>query len=202
MFRSFAALLFLAGLVALAGCTDDAPPSDVATAEADAFAAPAAGSDDRAAFFRVTIDGVGVPIASDDVLVTSQPDGSLRIFAGPDGGTSVILTIPAIASCPCNVPAGSTSPGDVLDQGAVSLQNHPERGNGLNSWYVGQPGTPPADAIAITDIGVLRDGARFISGTIDATVLRTDSNGDSPGNRDTRITGEFRVRHEPRGGEF
>lgn len=183
----------------LAGCGQD--PAAAASTASTPAAAPASATPDDARFL-LAVDGQNLPIDNADVLVTSQPDGSLRIFAGPDGAASVILTIPDIAACPCTVPAGSTTPGTALDQGAVSLQNHPERGNALNSWYVGQPGTPPAAAITITDTGRLQDGARYISGAYRTTVLRTESNGDGPGNRDMAVEGAFRVRHEPRGGEF
>lgn len=190
--RILATLLLVAPL-ALAAC-GQAPAGDTATASP---ASAATGT-----HFRYSIDDETFDVADDDVMTSAYASGELKIFAGGDSGPSLVLTIPDIAACPCAVPAGSTTAGNVLDQGAVSLQNHPERGNGLNSWYVGQPGTPPADAITVTDIGTLHDGERIVRGRFRATVLRTESNGDGPGNRDYVVVGDFAVRHTPRGGEF
>lgn len=146
--------------------------------------------------FSFSIDGQRYEIAADDVSTSIQIDGALRIMAGPWDGRGVVLTIPDIANCPCTVPAGSTQAGDVLGQGAVSLQNHPDRGITLNSWYLGQTGTPAPAAITVTSIGTPANGERIIEGTFAVPVLATESNGDVPGNRDLEIVdGHFRVVH-------
>ena len=153
------------------------------------------------AFFAITIDGAPVAIAPEDISTSYYPDGTLKIFAGSYRQTSLVLTLPDVARCPCQIPAGSTDPGSELGQGSVSLQHHPHAGNGLNSWYTGQPGTPDPDAIEITGIGTPRDGIRMIAGRIHAAVLGTESNGDGPENRDYRIEGRFRVAHDIKGAE-
>jgi hypothetical protein len=100
------------------------------------------------------------------------------------------------------VPAGSTQAGDILGQGSVSLQNHPDKGITLNSWYLGQEGTPAPGAIVVTSIGTPAKGERSIEGTFAVRVLATESNGDVPGNRDLEIAdGRFRVVHSFVGSE-
>ena len=140
-------------------------------------------------------------IPLDEVFTSYRPDGTLMVFSGAYRKTSLTLTIPNIAQCPCQVPAGATEPGSDLSQGSVSLQHHPNPGNGLNSWYTGQPGTPDASAIQITDIGTPQGRMRMIAGRIHATVLKTESNGTGPENRDYRIEGSFLLPHEIKGSE-
>lgn len=183
-------LCFYSALLAGCGSTDNAPASDAPTASSDA------------AFFDITIDGAPSGIVLDEVLTSYRPDdGTLKIFAGEYRKTSLTLTVPNIANCPCQVPAGAVDPASELGQGSVSLQHHPNPGNGLNSWYIGQPGIPAANAIEITDIGTPDGRVRMISGRIHATVLKTESNGDGPENRDYRIEGSFRLAHEIKGTE-
>lgn len=191
------AFFLSAGLALLAGCGDTSGPG-TANTSSGAAAVPMPASHEADVHFLLAVDGRNIPISNDDVLVTSQPDGSLRIFAGPDDGTGVVLTIPDIAACPCSVPAGSSDAGHLLNQGSVSLQNHPEPGVTLNSWYLGRSGTPASDAITVTDIGTLRAGVRFIAGKVHATALANAGDGQ----RDTVVDADFRVRHEPRGGAF
>lgn len=181
-------------LALLAGCGDAANTS---TNQAQAAASPAPSD---TAFFDISIDGIPAGIALDEVLTSYRPDdGTLKIFAGEYRKTSLALTVPHIADCPCQVPAGALDPASELGQGSVSLQHHPHPGNGLNSWYIGQPGTPAVNAIEITDIGPPKGRVRMISGRIRATVLKTESNGDGPENRDYRIEGSFRLAHEIKG---
>ncbi len=180
-------------LPALAGCDS----AGTATAAKAGDAPPSS----DAPFFALSIDGAQVPIALDDIFTSYYPDGTLKIFAGSYRQTSLVLTVPDVANCPCQVPAGATDPGSELSQGAVSLQHYPHPGNGLNSWYTGQPGTPDANAIEITGIGTPQGRMRMISGRIHATVLKTESNGAGPENRDYRIEGSFRLPHEIKGAE-
>lgn len=177
----------------LAGCdsTGTASPANVSATSAST----------DAPFFRLTIDGTPITIPLEDIFSSYYPDGTLKIFAGSYRQTSLVLTVPDISHCPCQVSAGSVEPGTELSQGAVSLQHYPNPGNGLNSWYIGQPGTPEANAIEITDIGTPKDRVRMISGRIHVTVLKTESNGAGPENRDYRIEGSFRLPHEIKGSE-
>lgn len=164
-------------------------------------AASSAPTSSDAPFFHLTIDGTPVSIPLEDISSSYYPDGTLKFFAGSYRQTSLTLIVPNIANCPCQVPAGSVEPGSELSQGAVSLQHYPNPGNGLNSWYTGQPGTPEANAIEITDIGAPQGRMRMITGRIHATVLKTESNGAGPENRDYRIEGSFRLPHEIKGTE-
>ena len=107
---------------------------------------------------------------------------------------SVILTVPNVAACPCVVPAGSSDTSSPISQGSVSLQHFPNPGNGLNNWYSGLEGTPPARAVEITKIEKLTDGSHWVTGLFSTTVLKTQSNGDGPENRDYVISdGQFRL---------
>jgi hypothetical protein len=145
-------------------------------------------------YFKFTIDGKPQQIAADDVSTTFNPSSEeFKVYAGKDGGLSLTLTIPKMPSCPCSVPAGA-APGNVLSQGSVSLQNFPSKPLVFNNWYNGLAGTPAPDAIKISDLGTLANGSRYISGTVSTTVLKTESNGDSPDNVDHVVVGSFRVK--------
>jgi hypothetical protein len=145
-------------------------------------------------YFKFTIDGKPQQISPDDVSTSyNSTDEEFKVFAGKDGGLSVVLTVPKLPSCPCNVPAGAP-PGNSLAQGSVSLQNYPSKPSGFNNWYLGTAGTPAPDAIKISDLGTLANGSRFIAGTISTKVLKTETNGDGPDNVDHVIVGSFRVK--------
>lgn len=174
-------------LALLAGCDGAGTASAARAAEAP--------------FLELTIDGIPVSIPLEDVSSSYYPDGTLRFFAGAYRQTSVMLIVPDIANCPCQVPAGSVEPGATLSQGAVSLQHYPNPANGLSSWYSTQSGTPDDNAIEITDIGTPKDRVRMIAGRIHATVLKTETNGTGPENHDYRIEGSFRLPHRITGTE-
>ena len=196
-------LILLPALVlALCAC-GAAPPEGAAAPDGNARAVAAATPDTSAdTYFSYVIDGERYDVAEDDVLTSVWPDGTFKVYAGADRARSIALTIPDIANCPCSVPAGSIVPSDMLAQGSVSLQNHPAPGHGLNNWYMGQSGTPPSAAITVTDIGAVQQRTRYVTGTFSTTVLKTESNGDGPENRDYVITdGRFRVRHTVSGGD-
>ena len=148
-------------------------------------------------FFTFEIDGKAMAILVADISSKAYDSGELKIFAGAYQALSINLTIPEIDKCPCVVPAGSVEPASPIGQGSVSLQGFPNPNNGLNSWYVGQAGLPAANAIEITDVGSLENGARMISGTFNVRVLKTESNGDGPENKDYEISnGRFRIPHD------
>lgn len=186
--------LFTLCVLLMAGCSKTADDDTAATVSA--IEAPA-GADDQ--HFSFTIDGEPMHIAVADIYVSLGYGDTLKVFAGAERKLSVTLTVPNVTNCPCVVPAGATAAGDELTQGSVSLQHYPNPGNGLNNWYLGLDGTPPDHAIEITDIGTIVDGARYISGTFDTTVLKTQSNGDGPENRDYVVAGTFRLRFETTG---
>jgi hypothetical protein len=161
----------------------------------------AAADDATPEVLSFSVDGKTLGIPAEDVSTRVQDDGTFKIFAGEYGELGLVLTVPNIAACPCTVPAGSPDADSPINQGSISLQNYPNAGNGLNNWYVGEPGVPAPDAIRVTDVGSVRDGVRIISGTFATRLLRTESNGDGPENRDTDIVdGRFRVAHEVHGG--
>jgi hypothetical protein len=163
--------------------------------------APAATSDAGAPFLSFRIDGEAFSIPAEQISTSYQVDGTLKIFAGDYRALGLVITVPDLAACPCRVPAGAVDADSPINQGSVSLQNHPDPGNTLNSWYVGQPGVPNADAVVVTDLGQVHDGQRLISGEFRTRVLRTESNGDGAGNRDYELTdGRFRVAHAVHGG--
>jgi len=91
----------------------------------------------------------------------------------------------------------------VINQGSLSLQHYPNPGNGLNNWYLGRAGTPTASAIEITDVGTVdKDRYRYVTGKFATTVLKTESNGAGPENRDYEITeGRFRLKHQSSGAD-
>lgn len=152
-------------------------------------------------YFTFAIDGKEMSIAAADISTSfSSFDSTFKVFAGADKKLSIVLTIPALTNCPCSVPAGSAEAGNQLDQGSVALQNYPQTGYGFNSWSNSMHDAPPAEAIKITDLGTVKDGYRFITGEFHAKVLKTESNGDKPDNKDYEITnGKFRVKHDTHG---
>lgn len=185
-------MLALGCCFTLVACGGEAP-ADTRADNAAVAPAPAAADE----YFSFVIDGRRIEIDRDDVLTSFWPDGTFKVYAGADGSVSLALTVPNAAACPCTVAAGSIEPGDPISQGSVSLQNFPEPGNTLNNWYLGLDGTPPSAAVSIVDIGHVEAGIRYITGTFNTTVLKTESNGDGPGNRDYAISeGRFRVRHQ------
>lgn len=199
-------LIATACVLALSACgkKDEATPPAPTTASTTpppAATPLAAASTDT--YFSFVVDGRKIEIAADDVTTSYQDaDGSFKVFAGPDRKTSITLTVPNAKQCPCVVPAGSTEPASVINQGSVSLQHYPNPGNGLNNWYLGRAGTPPASAISITDVGTVDKGYRYVTGAFATTVLKTESNGAGPENRDYAITeGRFRLKHKSGGAD-
>jgi len=169
----------------------------------DSTTSPVSGKSETStgdAYFTFTVDGKNLSIPAADVSSSFNPyDSSFKINAGQYQELGVVLTIPNFPACPCSVAAGGPV-GTSLDQGSVSLQNYPEKKLTFNSWYNGLKGTPPADAIKITDLGTLKDGYRYITGEFHVKVLKTESNGTSAANKDYEITnGKFRVKHDTHG---
>lgn len=188
------ALKCMLTVVLLTGCLDATPGETGTSSKANSAASSA---DKSEAYFRFAIDGKAMQIAIDDISTPLRYDGSFQVFAGADRQMSVILTVPNVAGCPCVVPAGSIDPSSVISQGSVSLQHFPNPGNGLNNWYSGMDGVVPARAIEITKIEKQADGSRWVAGLFSTTVLKTQSNGDGPENRDYEIRdGQFRL-HVP-----
>ena len=183
--------VFAITIILLAACNDSSPPAAAGQTDAAAIT-PSDGE-----FFTFELDGKPMEINPEDISTSYYPSGELKIFAGAYQALSIGLTIPEIEKCPCVVPAGATDPASQIGQGSVSLQGYPNPNNGLNSWYVGQTGVPAAQAIEITEIGPVQNGGRMISGRFQVRILKTESNGDGPENKDYEIsTGRFRVLHE------
>lgn len=193
------AILITLFAMSLASCSGNAASGegkpDAGTTEA------AGGSSSDEEYFTFSVDGKEMSIPAADVSTSYHDvDSSFRIMAGPDGGTSVVLTIPQIQACPCSVPAGSAVASDALSQGSVSLQNYPQKSYAFNSWYLTMHETPPVDAIKVSNLGTPKDGYRYITGTFQVKVLKTEANGAAPDNKDYQITnGRFRVRHDLHG---
>ena len=198
-------LIAAACVLSLSACgKKDAPAAAPSATSAAAAPAPATAATSTDQYFSFVIDGKKVDIAIDDISTRFQDaDGSFKVYAGADRKTSITLTVPDAKKCPCVVPAGSTEPASVINQGSVSLQHYPNPGNGLNSWYLGQRGTPATRAIEITDVGTVdKDRYRYVTGTFATTVLKTESNGAGPENRDYVITdGRFRLKHQTSGAD-
>ena len=183
--------LFASTAIFLAACNDSSAPSAAQQTGASAS------TQSEGEFFTFELDGKPMQINPEDISTSFYPSGELKIFAGAYRALSIGLTIPEIEKCPCVVPAGATEPGSIIGQGSVSLQGYPNPSNGLNSWYVGQTGVPAAQAIEITEIGPVQNGGRLISGRFQVRILKTESNGDGPENKDYEISnGRFRVLHE------
>jgi hypothetical protein len=195
-------ILTWVGILALAciyiGCNSNTAPTPN---KSDNTLGAATAENSNDSYFSFAIDGKEVSIAEDDISTSySSGDSTLKIYAGKDGELSIVLTIPALNTCPCTVPAGSAIAGNQLDQGSVSLQNYPEKNYSFNSWYNSMHDTPPAEAIKITNLGTVKNGYRYIAGTFHAKVLKTESNGDKPSNKDYEITnGKFSVKHDTHG---
>ncbi len=186
--------VFALTTILLAACNDRSPPA--ATGQTGAAAITQSDGE----FFTFELDGKPMEINPVDISTSFYPSGELKIFAGPYQAMNIGLTIPEIEKCPCVVPAGATDPASQIGQGSVSLQGYPNPSNGLNSWYVGQTGVPAAQAIEITEIGPVQNGGRMISGRFQVRILKTESNGDGPENKDYELrNGHFRVLHEMAG---
>ena len=191
-------LASLAICLSLCACQGSEAPAN----STSAMATPANGAAEPTSepFFTFEIDGKPHSIPAADISTSAYPSGELKIFAGAYQALSINMTIPEIEKCPCTVAAGSTDPASPIGQGSVSLQGFPNPNNGLNSWYIGLTGVPAAEAIKITDVGSVKDGGRMISGTFNVRILKTESNGDGPENKDYEISnGRFRIKHEMAG---
>ena len=179
--------------VLLSSCQDSTSGNDGASVGATGNSTSIVSSDSDA-YFRFAIDGKAMQIPISDIITPAKYDGSFQVFAGPDRQMSIVLTVPNIAQCPCVVPAGSNDTSSTISQGSVSLQHFPNPGNGLNNWYSGLDGVPPARAVEITKIEKQSDGSRWVTGLFSTTVLKTQSNGDGPENHDYVISdGQFRL---------
>jgi len=187
-------ILAILCITLFAGCQDSTPGQVNAESGASGNSAPMPSADNTDAYFRFAIDGKAMQIAIDDISTPLRYDGSFQVFAGADRQMSVVLTVPNVAQCPCVVPAGSTDTSSPISQGSVSLQHFPKPGNGLNNRYSGLGGTPPARAVEITKIDRHADRSVWVTGLFSTTVLKTQSNGDGPENRDYVISdGQFRL---------
>ena len=179
--------------VLLGGCQDSTAVQAGSEASQSATI-PALSADSGGAYFRFAIDGKAMQIPVSDIITPAKYDRSFQVFAGPDREMSIVLTVPNIAQCPCVVPAGSNDTSSNISQGSVSLQHFPKPGNGLNNWYSGLEGVPPARAVEITKIEKQADGSRWVTGLFSTTVLKTQSNGDGPENHDYVISdGQLRL---------
>lgn len=185
-------------------------------------AAPAAGSTGSAASGLVatptapasalgvtmTIDGTPLTIAAADITTSFRTTGSgavFKIFAGADGATAVVLTIPNAMTGPSSTPSGSKLDGDEIAQGSVSLQNFPERGYTTNSFNKADDtmNTPVPDALVVTSITADGKDAKVIAGTFHAKTFGSHSKGTpDPKDTDHVVVGTFRVRHEMSGDRF
>lgn len=153
-------------------------------------------------YFTYTAEGKNFSVAPEDISTSYRnTDSSFRIFAGKDQETSLTLTIPNIFQCPCSVASGSLVPGDDLSQGSVSFQHYPAKGYTFNNYYIGEDvrSQPVADAIKITSVGSEKDGYRYITGEINTTVLKSRNESTDPADKDYKITGKFRIRHDTHG---
>lgn len=188
--------LLAAGAIAMLGCGNSTTSTSATGAAATSDRATPGGE-----YFTFNLDGKPMSVPAEDVSTSYyETDSTFKVFAGKDQEMSIVLTVPKVDICPCTIPAGSAEPGHILTQGSVSLLNYPQRPLGFNSWYLTMHDAPPADAIRITDLGAPKDGYRYVAGTFKARVLKTETNGDSPDNRDHEITdGKFRVKHDLHG---
>lgn len=194
------------GIVVLAACGKGAdktgPAASAGSAAGTAGTAAAVGATPAAgaAYFEVAIDGKPLTIKAADISSTFTKIAGhpkLTIYAGADGATSVVLTIPNAMTGPSSTPSGSPNQDDNIVQGSVSLQNYPEKNYTTNSFDTLHP--PKAaivqpDAVVITEITADGADAKYIAGTINVTTFAVEG-GTDPKNTDHVIKGRFRIHH-------
>ncbi|RYY56831.1 MAG: hypothetical protein EOO09_04985 [Chitinophagaceae bacterium] len=157
-------------------------------------------------YFDFSVDGKEFHIPADDVLTSYRPDSKgnvMKIFAGKDGETSLVLTIPGDLSKPSSTPSGSPDFALDITQGSVSLQNFPEKNYTTNSFNTTYPemAVQVPDAVVITSSEAVGDKGRILTGTIKVKTFAEHGSTDSK-DKDRNVTGRFRVMHEFKGEKF
>jgi len=152
-------------------------------------------------YFDFTVDGKEMHVAEDDVLTTyDEISGNkiFKIFAGKDGETSLVVTIPQDMTKASTTPSGSTDYDDNITQGSVSLQNYPEKNYTSNSFDTNSAETsvPVADAVVVTSSEKTTGEERVIIGTINVKTFGGDNSSNDPNVKDHVITGKFKVTHD------
>ena len=191
---------FTATALLAMGCNND--PVGSATDSATATKA----SSGKDFYFTFSVDGKEMEINPDDILTTYQSNTKgdvFKIFAGKDGETTVLLTIPADMSGPSTTPSGSPDFDRNITQGSVSLQNYPEKNYTTNSFNTTYPemSVEVPDAVVITSSERDGDEGRVITGTFNAKTFATKDS-DDPKDKDRQVKGKFRIRHEFNGTKF
>jgi len=151
-------------------------------------------------YFDFTIDGKEMHINADDISCTyTNINNHVKFtkYAGKEGSTQVMLTIPRDMTAPSVTPSGSPDYAESITQGSVSLQDYPEKGYTTNSFNSTYPEKSPIIPQAIVILSTEKDGdkARIITGSFNAKTYGDDSHSD-PKSTDHLVTGKFKIRHE------
>ena len=195
-------ILFYSFAMLVMACGNNAGTDKTQPSENNSTAAP---KEDEL-YFNFTIDGKPQQIDAADIStsynVTSK-DSVFKIFAGKDGGLTLLLTIPHNMAAPSSTPSGSPDYALNITQGSVSLQNYPKPTFTFNSFGTTDPkeSVVTPDAIVVTASEKVKDG-RIITGTINVKVFGGDNKQNDPDIKDYIIAGKFRIKHEFRGSEF
>lgn len=153
-------------------------------------------------YFDFTVDGKEMHVDDADILTTYDEisgNSTFKIFAGKDGETSLLVTIPENMSGPSSTPNGSTDYDDNITQGSVSLLNFPAKNYTTNSFDTTYPETPVDGAVVVTSVEKGAGENRIITGTINVKTLGGGNIGKDPNVKDHVITGKFRVEHDFKG---
>lgn len=196
----------LAFTIFISACTSDTKNKD---AKDNNNVENKVGESKQKYFFNYSVDGQSFSISPDDILTSYNTMGDnfvFKIFAGAEGKTQFVLTIPNDMSKPSTTPNGSRDFKLEITQGSVSLQNYPERTYTTNSFNTTYPemSVVKPDAIVISNSEVIGGKGRVISGSFDCTTYGTKDSKD-PKDVNHQVKGNFKIFHEfspSQGGNF
>jgi hypothetical protein len=161
----------------------------------------------KALYFDFTLDGKEIHIPAEDILTSynvTSTDTVFKVFAGKDGGLSLVLTIPHDMAKPSTTPSGSPDFKYNITQGSVSLQNYPEKNFTSNNFNTTYPATaiPVPGAIVVTASEKDGTDGRIITGTINTKTFGDEDPSKEPSSKDHVIKGKFRIKHPFNGAPF
>jgi hypothetical protein len=180
--------------------TSNTQTGATATAQNDAPAG-------KALYFDYSIDGKEMHVLAEDILTSynvTSADTVFKIFAGKDGGITLLLTIPRNMAKPSTTPSGSPDFKYNITQGSVSLQNYPDKNFTSNNFNTTYPATaiPVPDAIVVTSSETDGTEGRIITGTINTKTFGDEDPAKEPSPKDHIIKGKFRIKHPFNGYKF
>lgn len=154
-------------------------------------------------YFELAIDGQqALQINSEDISTSYNEFGAddkvFRIFAGKEGGTQLVITVPHDIQSPSTTPSGSNEAGSKIFQGSLSLQGFPSKEYTFNNYDgIADPAIPVVpDAVVITESQLAEDKSIILAGTFNTVALGGSNPKNDPNVKDYKVSGKFKIKHQ------